>query len=127
MLYDEPEFIEIKFLAEKVYAHHWPLDTPKWSDHIIKQVDQDMNTNKEKKQILVKSKTILIDNYEFKAIKKIGLTIPLFQKQSTLVFEGCFEEFWAHVHITTKAKDYLEIFNKLMHWRSKYFPDSMLP
>ncbi len=127
MLYDESEFTEIKFLAEKVHAHYWPLDTLKWSDLINKQVDQDMNKNKEKKQIVIKSKTILIDNYEFKAIKKIGLTIPLFKKQSTLVFEGHFEEFYAHIHITTKAEDYLEIFNKLMHWRSRYFPDSILP
>ena len=121
------DFIEIKFLAEKVHVHHWPLDTPKWSDFINKQVDQDMNKNKEKKQIVITSKTILIDNYEFKAIKKIGLTIPLFKKQSTLVFEGHFEKFDAHIHITTKEEDYLEIFNKLMHWRSRYFPDSMLP
>ena len=121
------DFIEIKFLAEKVHVHHWPLDTPKWSDFINKQVDQDMNKNKEKKQIVITSKTILIDNYEFKAIKKIGLTIPLFKKQSTLVFEGHFEKFDAHIHITTKEENYLEIFNKLMHWRSRYFPDSMLP
>ena len=124
MQYDE--FVEIKFLAEKVHAHHWPLDTQKWGDLTSKRIDQDLNTNKEQKQILVKSATILIDNYEFKSIKKIGLTVPLFQKQSTLIFEGHFEEFDAHVHITTKAKDYLEIFNKLMHWRSRYFPDSML-
>ena len=124
MQYDE--FVEIKFLAEKVHAHHWPLDTQKWDDLTSKRIDQDLNTNKEQKQILVKSATILIDNYEFKSIKKIGLTVPLFQKQSTLIFEGHFEEFDAHVHITTKAKDYLEIFNKLMHWRSRYFPDSML-
>lgn len=121
------DFIEIKFLAEKVHVHHWPLNTPKWSDFINKQVDQDMNKNKEKKQIVITSKTILIDNYEFKAIKKIGLTIPLFKKQSTLVFEGHFEKFDAHVHITTKEENYLEIFNKLMHWRSRYFPDSMMP
>jgi len=71
--------------------------------------------------------TLLIDNYEFKNIKKVGITIPLFKKECTLVFEDCFEKFYTHVHITTKTKDYLEIFNKLMHWRSKYFPDSLLP
>lgn len=119
------DFAEIKFLAEKVHAHHWPLDTPKWSDLTNKQVEQDMNKNKEKKRIVITSRTVLIDNYEFTAIKKIGLTIPLFKKESTLVFEGYFEKFYAHVHITTKAQDYLEIFNKLMHWRSRYFPDSI--
>ena len=120
------DFIEIKFFAEKVHAHHWPLDTPKWGDLTIKQVDEHLN-NKEKKQIVVKHHSMLIDNYEFENINKVGITIPLFKKECTLVFEGCFEKFYAHVHITTKAKDYLEIFNKLMHWRSRYFPDSLLP
>ena len=119
------DFIEIKFFAEKVHAHHWPLDTPKWSDLTIKQVDEHLN-NKEKKQIVIRHNSMLIDNYEFKNINKVGITIPLFKKECTVIFEGCFEKFYAHVHITTKAKDYLEIFNKLMHWRSRYFPDSLL-
>lgn len=126
MSYNPSKFTGIKFLAEKVHAHHWPLDTPKWDDLTNKQVDDYLNKNKEKKQIVIKSNAILIDNYEFENIKKVGLTIPLFQKQSTLVFEGSFGEFFAHVHITTKAKDYLEIFNNLMHWRSKYFSDSLM-
>ncbi|MEK6870001.1 MAG: hypothetical protein AABZ37_02290 [Thermoproteota archaeon] len=120
------DFIEIKFFAEKVHAHHWPLDTPKWSDLTIKQVDEHLN-NKEKKQLVIKGDSVLIDNYEFKNITKVGITIPLFKKECTMVFEGCFEKFYAHVHVTTKAKDYLEIFNKLMHWRSRYFSDSLLP
>lgn len=119
------DFAEIKFFAEKVHAHHWPLDTPKWSELTIKQVNEHLN-NKEKKQIVIKSGIILIGNYEFADIKKVGITIPLFKKECTLVFEGCFEKFYAHVHITTKSKDYLELFNKLMHWRSKYFPDSLI-
>lgn len=126
MSYDTSKFTEIQFLAEKVHAHHWPLDTPKWDDITSKQVDDYLNKNKEKKQIVIKSNAILIDNYEFENIKKVGLTIPLFQKQSTLVFEGSFEKFSAHVHITTKARDYLEIFNSLMHWRSRYFSDSLM-
>jgi hypothetical protein len=122
----DDNFTEIKFLAEKVHAHHWPPDTPKWNELTIKQVNDSLNNNKEKKQIVIKSDSILIENYEFTDIKKVGLTIPLFQKQSTLIFEGCFEKLYAHVHITTKSKDYLEIFNKLVHWRSRYFPDSLI-
>lgn len=120
------DFIEIKFLAEKVHVHHWPLDTPKWSDLTIKQVDEHLN-NKEKKQIVIKHDSMLIDNYEFKNIKKVGITIPLFKKECTLVFEGHFEKFDAHIHITTKEEDYLEIFNKLMRGRSRYFPDTLIP
>ena len=119
------DFAEIPFFAEKVHVHHWPHDTPQWSESINKQVDQDMNKNKEKKKIIITSKTILINNYKFTEIKKVGLTIPLFQKQITLVFEGCFDKFYAHVHVTTKDQDYLEIFNKLVRWRSRYFSDSI--
>lgn len=122
----DDNFTEIKFLAEKVHAHHWPLDTPKWSELTIKQVNDSLNNNKEKKHIVIKSDSILIENYEFTDIKKVGLTIPLFQKQSTLIFEGRFGKLYSHVHITTKSQDYLEIFNKLVHWRSRYFPDSLI-
>ncbi len=119
------EFSEIKFLADKVHIHHWPLDTPKWSNEIISQVDNNINKNNEKKQIIVRNKTITVGNYEFKKVKKIGITIPLFKKQCTLVFEGYFREVYGHIHITTKMDDYLQIFNKLMRWRTKYFPDSV--
>ncbi|GKS66762.1 hypothetical protein YTPLAS73_03090 [Nitrosarchaeum sp.] len=119
------EFLEINFLADKVHIHHWPLDTPKWSNEVISQVDRDVNKNKEKKQIVIRNKTITIGNYEFKKIKKVGVTIPLFKKQSTLVFEGYFKEAYGHIHVTTKADDYLQIFNKLMCWRTRYFPNSI--
>jgi hypothetical protein len=122
----ESGFTEIKFLAEKVYVHYWPLDSPKWSDLITNQIDKDLNKNKEKKHILIKNNVILIDNYTFSNLKKIGMTIPLFKKEFTLVFEGSFKEFFAHVHITTKDNNYLEIFNKLIHWRTRYFSDSVL-
>ena len=122
---DEPKFTEIKFLAEKIHIHHWPLDTPSWSDSRKMQVDQDINKNKEKKQIVIKNRTIKIGNYEFNAIKQVGITIPLFKKQSTLVFEGHCNEFDAHVHITTKAENYLDVFNKLMSWRAKCFPETV--
>ena len=116
---------EIKFLADKVHAHHWPHDTPKWDELTNRDIDQYLNKNREKMQITLKSNAILIDNYKFTEIKKVGLTIPLFKNESILVFEGRFENFYAHVHITTKAKEYLEIFNKLFYWRSRYFPDSV--
>jgi len=122
----ESNFTEIKFLAEKVHTHYWPLDSPKWSDSINNQVDKNINKNKEKKLVVIKNNIILIDNYEFTSLKKIGLTIPLFKKQFTLVFEGRFDKFYAHVHVTTHEENYLEIFNKLVHWRSKYFSDSLL-
>jgi hypothetical protein len=117
------ESIEIRFLAHKVHIHHWPPETPKWSDSRKNQVDQEINQNKENKNIEIQDKTIRIENYEFSSLKKVGITIPMFKKQSAMIFEGHCQEFDAHVHITTKEKNYLEIFNKLMNWRTKFFPD----
>lgn len=119
------ELSEINFIVDKVHIHHWPLDTPKWSNEIITQVDNDINKNNQKKELVIRTKTIKIDNYEFKKIKKVGVTIPLFKKQCTLVFEGYFNEVYGHIHVTTKEENYLEIFNKLMNWRKRYFPDSI--
>jgi len=115
---------EIKFFAEKVYIHHWPPETPKWSNSRKDKVEADINKNKEKKQIIIKNKTVKIDNYTFNPIRKIGLTIPQFKRQSIMIFEGHCEEFDAHIHITTKSKNFLEIFNQLMKWRDVYFPDT---
>jgi hypothetical protein len=119
------QHVEITFLAEKVYLHHWPLGTPKWSDSTIRQIDLDLNKNKEKKQITINGNSVQINNYEFQAIKNVGVSIPLFKKQCILVFEGYCKEFDAHAHITTKEENYLETFNKLMHWRTNYFPDTV--
>ena len=115
---------EINFFAEKVYIHRWPPETPKWSLSRKDKVEDDINKNKETKEITIKDKTVKIDNYVFNSIKKIGLTIPQFKRQSTMIFEGHCEEFDAHVHVTTKSENYLEIFNQLMKWRDKYFPDT---
>jgi hypothetical protein len=114
----------IQFYAEKVYFHHWPPETPKWNNERQEKVDSDINTNKAKKKITIKDTSVKIDDYTFDPIKKIGLTIPQFKRQSTMIFEGHCEEFDAHVHITTRAQNYLEIFNKLMKWRDLYFPDT---
>ncbi len=117
--------VEIRYLADKVHIHHWPHETPKWSDSRKKQVEQEIIKNKEKKQIIINEKTIKINNYEFNAIKKVGITIPQFKKQNTMIFEGHCEEFDAHVHVTTKEKNYVEILNKLLAWREEFFPESL--
>ena len=84
---------EIKYLAGKVYVHHWPLETPKWSEERKFKVESEINQNKEKKQIVISDKSININNYEFCAIKQVGISIPMFQKQNTLIFEAHCQEF----------------------------------
>jgi hypothetical protein len=108
---------EIKYLADKVHIHRWPHDTPLWSDSIKKQLDDSINKNPQKKQIIVGEKFIQIENFVFNSLKKIGISVPFFTDECTLILEAQFGEFFAHIHITTKSENFLEIFNQLISWR----------
>lgn len=118
---NKPLKIEIDFLADKIYVHRWPMNSSHWSQSFTKEIDC-LNKSKEKKKILIKEAQVQINNYNFDEIKKIGVTVPLFKKETTMVFEGKIQDFCAHIHITTLAKNYLEIFNALMCWKNTCFP-----
>ena len=115
---------EIEFFADKVYVHRWPPSSPIWSKSIQEKIDLDLNKNNEKKKVLITTKKIQISDYDFLKIKKVGATVPLFKKETTVVFEGNFQNLDAHVHITTISPNYLEIFNSLMAHKSCFFSDS---
>jgi len=115
---------KIEFFADKVYVHHWPQNSPIWPKSVQEKIDLDLNKNNEKKKVMIAAEKIQISDYDFLKIKKVGVTIPLFKKETTLVFEGSFQNLNAHVHITTLASDYLDIFNSLMAHKSHFFPDS---
>ena len=121
---DKNSELPILFFAEKIHVHRWPMDSPVWNNSIKEQVDLNLNKNLEKKKLTIDDGQITVDNYCFKKIKKVGITVPLFKKQMTMVFEGNFEGFDAHVHVTTKSSNYLETFNKLMVWNKNNFHDS---
>jgi hypothetical protein len=110
---------EINFQADKIYVHRWPMDSQHWSPSFTEEIDH-LNKDKEKKSIHIKEALVKIDNYNFNEIKKIGVTVPLFKKETTMVFEGKIQDFYAHVHITTMAKNYIEIFNALMGWKNTF-------
>ncbi|MDX1440935.1 MAG: hypothetical protein R3237_00565 [Nitrosopumilaceae archaeon] len=113
----------IVFLSDKIYVHHWPLDTPKWDSKFKERVDQELHKNKKLKKIQIKGNYIQINNFLFTHLQKIGITIPLFKKETTMVFEAKFDDYFAHVHITSKGVNYLEIFNSLMIWKNTMFPE----
>ena len=115
---------EINFLAEKIHVHRWPMNSPAWSSSFKQEIDLHLNKNKEKKKIRIQGNMIQINNYSFENIKKIGITVPFFKKEATMIFEGRVMDLYAHTHITTRAKNYLEIFNRLMNWKNRLFPDS---
>ncbi len=114
---------EIVFFADKIHVHHWPLNSLIWNKSTQEKIDLNLNKNTKKKKIMINDQQIRINDYEFDKIKKVGVTVPLFKKQTTLVFEGHFEDFDAHIHITTYSQNYLEIFNNLMSWKNGCFPD----
>jgi len=113
---------EIQFLADKVHVHRWPQNTPIWDDSTKKQLDDSINKNPEKKQIIVKDKIVQVENFEFNSLKKIGISVPLFKDECTMIFEAQFGELFAHVHITIKSRNYMDVFNQLISWRSRVFP-----
>jgi len=108
---------EIQYLADKVFVHRWPHDTPMWDSLTKEHLDDTINKNPEKKQIIVKDNTITIGNIEFFFLKKIGISVPFFKDECTVIFEGQFGKFFAHAHITIKSENYLDIFNQLVKWR----------
>ncbi len=117
-----PEF-EFRFLAEKVFVHRWPHDPPLWSEEVKKHMDSSISKNPENKKIIVHEKIIQIEDFKFSSLKKIGISVPFFKEECRMIFEAKFGDFFAHIHITVKSKDYLEIFNKLMAWKKSTFPD----
>ncbi|MFQ5782883.1 MAG: hypothetical protein ACE5GR_07505 [Nitrosopumilus sp.] len=114
---------EIHYNSEKVHVHRWPKDSPQWGDSVQKELDDAINKNPEKIQITMKKNTILIGNIEFYSLKKIGITVPFFKKECTIIFEAKFGSLYAHVHITIKSKNYVDVFNELIRWKNKNFPD----
>ena len=107
---------ELQYLADKVHVHRWPQTSPIWDDAIKKQLDESINNNPQQKNIVVGDNYLKIQNFEFNSLKKIGVTVPFFKKECTMILEGKFDELFAHIHITTKSENYVELFNKLLSW-----------
>ncbi len=100
--------------------HRWPQDSPIWDDSTQKQIDESINKNPEKKQVIIKKNTVQIENFEFTSLKKIGITVPFFKKECTLIFEAQFGKLYAHVHITIKSENYVDVFNELTSWKNNF-------
>ena len=111
---------KIEYLSDKIHVHRWPKDSPIWDDSTQKELDDSINKNPEKKQVTIKEKIIQIENFEFTSLKKIGVSVPFFKEECTLIFEAQFGKLSAHVHITIKSKNYVDIFNQLVSWKNKF-------
>ena len=115
----------IKYQSDKIHVHRWPQDSPIWGDSIQKALDNSINKNPKKKQVIIKEKIIHIENFKFTSLKKIGISVPFFKKECTMIFEAQFDKFFAHVHITIKSENYIELFNQLTSWKNMSFPNNL--
>ena len=111
---------QISYLAEKVFIHHWPKDSPLWDESLQKKFDECINKNSNSKKIIVNSENILIENFLITNLKKIGVSIPFFKNECTMIFEGKFKDVFGHIHITTKSDNFLDIFNQLISWKNNF-------
>ncbi len=111
---------KIEYLSDKIHVHRWPKDSPIWDDSTQKELDDSINKNPKKKQVTIKEKIIQIENFEFTSLRKIGVSVPFFKEECTLIFEAQFGKLSAHVHITIKSKNYVDIFNQLVSWKNKF-------
>ena len=108
----------IAYLADKVHVHKWPQNTRVWDNLTQTNIDDSINKKTEKKQIIINNNTVQIENFEFHSLKKIGVSIPFFKDECTLIFEAQFGKLFAHVHVTKKSGNFLKLFNQLMSWKN---------
>ena len=73
-----------------------------------------------KKQVTIKEKIIQIEDFEFTSLKNIGISVPFFKEECTLIFEAQFDKLFAHVHITIKSENYVDVFNELISWKKNF-------
>lgn len=45
--------------------------------------------------------------------------MPFFKQECTMIFESQFENVFAHVHITIRGDNFIDIFNQLISWKNK--------
>ena len=109
---------QMRYLADKVFVHRWPKDSPIWPDSLQQKLDVLINKNSNKKKIIVDSDVIQIENFKFFSLQKIGISVPFFKKECTMIFESQFENVFAHVHITMRDDNFIDIFNQLISWKN---------
>jgi len=112
--------LKLNFSADKVFVHHWPKNSPPWSDSLQTKLDVSLNKNSDQKNIIVNSNSINIENFEFTCLKKIGISVPFFKEECRMIFEAQFEKSFTHVHITIKSNNFVELFNDLISWQKKF-------
>jgi hypothetical protein len=74
-------------------------------------------------KVTVKKDVVQIENFKFTSLKKVGISVPFFKKECTLIFEAQFGALLAHVHVTVKSENYVDVFTELTSWKNETFPN----
>jgi len=111
---------EMQYFADKVFVHRWPKNSPSWPDSLQEKLDLLLNKNSDKKKFIVNSNSIKIHDFKFTSLKKIGISVPFFKEECRIIFEAQFEKVFAHVHITIKSDNFIDIFNELISWKKNF-------
>jgi len=114
---------ELSFQAEKIFVHRWPHNTPEWSQEIKSKLDLTINKKVGIKNVRVLRDSISIEDFKFHNLIKIGISIPFFKDECRMIFECQFDGLFAHIHITKKGGNYIEILSDLIAWKNRFFPD----
>ena len=115
---------KISYLCERIHVHRWPMDGPIWDDSVKKELDDSINKNPKKKKVTIEKNIVQIENFKFTSLKKIGITVPFFKKECTLIFEAQFGALLAHVHVTVKSENYVDVFTELTSWKNETFSNN---
>lgn len=99
------------------------MDSPTWGESVKKELDTSINKNTNTKQVTLSENTVQIENFKFVSLKKIGITVPFFKKECTLIFEAQFDTLFAHIHVTIKSENYVDVFTDLTLWKNNFFPN----
>ena len=110
----------LHYFAYKIFEYRSPTISPFWSDALQEKLDLLLKKNSDKKKIIINSNSIKIKDFEFTCLKKIGISVPFFKEECVMIFEAQFEKVFAHVHITIKSNNFVDIFNELISWKKKF-------
>ena len=106
------------FFADSAYAHRWPRDSPAWDGDVQRRLDGSINKNPERTRVAVGPDSVTVGPVEFHSLRKVAVSVPFFKDECRMIFEAEFGGLSAHVHLTIKSGDFLEIFNRLMAWKA---------
>ncbi len=119
------------FMADKVFAHRWPRDTPEWTPDDCRFVDEEINIDAQKepvdslgyknlgREISLYGDIVTVGGYAFESVKNVGLSVPFFKDECRMMFEACYDaRMYAHFHVYVREEEeYLEAFDMIRRWK----------